>query len=315
MIWVANRNKPLKHSSGAVTLSRDGNIVVLDETTNQTVWSTNLTTTFPVMNTTIQLLETGNLVLQKEDSGEILWQSFSEPTDVIVPGMTLSQNVNTGKMVALSAWKNASDPELGSFTTGLEAQSIPQLATWNQGRPHWRSGPWNGLIFLGIKEMFYAYLDGFTQVTNDSAGNFFYSKPQENVYITASVNSTGHVMRNVWNGMAKRWDVGWTAPENECDVYGKCGEFGSCNVTQSPICTCLRGFEPVNEEEWGRGNWTNGCRRRNQLQCGNDEFERLLSVRQLLMLIRQFLQSRDIWVQITRLILMVRSTHHRKYQL
>ena len=27
------------------------------------------------------------------------------------------------------------------------------------------------------------------------------------------------------------------------------------------------------------------------------------------------IQSRDIWVQITRLILMVRSTHHRKYQL
>ena len=36
---------------------------------------------------------------------------------------------------------------------------------------------------------------------------------------------------------------------------------------------------------------------------------------QLLMLIRQSLLSRDIWVQITRLILMVRSTHHRKYQL
>ncbi|KAG6394005.1 hypothetical protein SASPL_144581 [Salvia splendens] len=207
-----------------------------------------------------------------EATGDVLWESFSETTDVIVPGMTLSQKVKTGKMMALSAWKNASDPKLGSFTAGLEAQSIPQLATWNEGRLHWRSGPWNGLIFLGIKEMFYAYLDGFTQVTNDSAGNFFYSKPQENVYITASVNSTGHVLRNVWNGVAKRWEVGWTAPENECDVYGKCGEFGSCNVMQTPICTCLRGFEPENEEEWGRGNWSNGCRRKNQLQCGGDGF-------------------------------------------
>ncbi|XP_047941217.1 G-type lectin S-receptor-like serine/threonine-protein kinase At1g11330 [Salvia hispanica] len=274
VIWVANRNKPLKDSSGSVTLSRDGNLVVLDGT-NQTVWSTNLTLTSLVMNTTVQLLNTGNLVLQKEDLGEILWQSFSEPTDVIVPGMTLSQNAKTGEMVALSAWKNASDPELGSFTAGLEAQSIPQLATWNEGRPHWRSGPWNGLIFLGIKEMFYAYLDGFTQVKNDSAGNFFYTKQQDNVYITASVNSTGSVIRKVWNGVAKRWEVGWTAPENECDVYGKCGAFGSCNVMESPICSCLRGFEPVNEDEWGRGNWTNGCRRRNQLQCGDDGFERL----------------------------------------
>ncbi|KAG6392273.1 hypothetical protein SASPL_146487 [Salvia splendens] len=210
VIWVANRNKPLKDSSGVVTLSQDGNLVVLDGTTNQTIWSTNLTTTSPVMNTTAQLLDTGNLILQKEDSGDILWQSFSEPTDVIVPGMTLSQNVNTGKMVALSAWKNPSDPELGSFTAGLDAQSIPQLVTWN-----------------------------------------------------------------VWNGVTKRWDVGWTAPVNECDHYGTCGAFGSCNSLESPICSCLRGFEPVNEDEWGRGNWTNGCKRRNQLQCGDDGFERL----------------------------------------
>ncbi|XP_057764770.1 G-type lectin S-receptor-like serine/threonine-protein kinase At1g11330 [Salvia miltiorrhiza] len=123
--------------------------------------------------------------------------------------------------------------------------------------------------------MFYAYLDGFTQVTNDSAGNFFYTKPQENVYITASVNSSGNVLRKVWNGIEKRWVVEWTTPENECDVYGKCGPFGSCNALQSPICTCLRGFEPAKEDEWGRGNWTNGCRRRNQLQCGKgDRFQR-----------------------------------------
>ncbi|KAG6394006.1 hypothetical protein SASPL_144582 [Salvia splendens] len=276
VIWVANRDTPLTDSSGSLTLSRGGNIVVLDGTTNQTVWSTNITpTTSPVINSTAQLLDTGNLVLREEATGDVLWESFSEPTDVIVPGMTLSQNVKTGKMVALSAWKNASDPELGRFTAGLDAFSIPQLATWDEGRPHWRSGPWNGLIFLGIKEMFYAYLDGFTQVTNDSAGNFFYSKPQENVYITASVNSTGHVLRKVWDGVAKRWNVEWTAPENECDVYGKCGAFGSCNVVKSRICTCLRGFEAANEDEWRRGNWTNGCRRRKQLQCGGDGFERL----------------------------------------
>ncbi|XP_057764682.1 G-type lectin S-receptor-like serine/threonine-protein kinase At1g11300 [Salvia miltiorrhiza] len=273
VIWVANREKPLKDASGAVTLSQDGNLVVIDGA-NQTLWSTNLTTSS--VNSTVQILDTGNLVVRDAATGDTLWQSFSEPTNVVVPGMTLSQNVKTGKQVAVSAWKNASDPEIGSFSAGLDALSIPQLFAWNEGRPHWRSGPWNGLIFLGIKEMFYAYLDGFTQVKNDSAGNFFYTKPQENVYITASVNSSGSVIRKVWNGIEKRWDLVWTAPENECDVYGKCGPFGSCNALQSPICTCLRGFEPVNEDEWRRGNWTNGCGRRNQLQCGKgDRFQRL----------------------------------------
>ena len=34
------------------------------------------------------------------------------------------------------------------------------------------------------------------------------------------------------------------------DIYGFCGEFGSCNKHDSPICSYLRGFEPRNEGEW-----------------------------------------------------------------
>ncbi|KAL1537442.1 non-specific serine/threonine protein kinase [Salvia divinorum] len=172
VIWVANRDAPLKDSSGAVTLSRDGNLVVLDGT-NRTVWSTNLNTTSPVDNPVVQILDNGNLVLREEAAGDTLWESFSHPTDVLMQGMTLSQNVKTGKQVLLTAWKNATDPGIGSFAGGLEVMSgTPQLVSRNEGWPHWRSGQWNGLIFLGIKLMFSAYLEGFNQVKNDSVGNF-----------------------------------------------------------------------------------------------------------------------------------------------
>ncbi|KAL1537443.1 non-specific serine/threonine protein kinase [Salvia divinorum] len=270
VIWVANRDTPLRDSSGAVTLSRDGNLVVLDGT-NQTVWSTNLTTSS--VNPVVQILDTGNLILREEGSGDTLWESFSHPTDVMVQGMTLSQNVKTGKQVLLTAWKNASDPGMGSFTGGIDAMSgTVQLFTWNDGRPHWRSGPWNGQIFLGIKETLYGYLDAITQVNSDSAGNIFFSPPPIDGLVMW--NSSGSAIRKAWNNMEKRWDV-VAYPKNECDVYGKCGPFGSCSIMQSPVCSCLRGFEPANEDEWGRGNWTNGCRRRNQLRCGDDGFDRL----------------------------------------
>ncbi|KAG6399846.1 hypothetical protein SASPL_141331 [Salvia splendens] len=272
VIWVANRDTPLKDSSGAATLSKDGNLVVLDGT-NRTVWSTNLTTTSPVINSIVQILDTGNLVLREEDSGDTLWESFSHPTDAMVQGMRISQNVNTGKQVLLTAWKNETDPGMGSFTGGIDAMSgTVQLFSWNDGRPHWRSGPWNGQIFLGIKDVFYAYLDAIAQVNSDGAGNIFFSPPPIDGIVIW--NSSGSVIRKVWNKMEKRWDV-VAYPKNECDVYGKCGVFGSCNALESPICRCLRGFEPVNEEEWGRGNWTSGCRRRNQLRCGDDGFERV----------------------------------------
>nr|KYP48855.1 Cysteine-rich receptor-like protein kinase 10 [Cajanus cajan] len=64
--------------------------------------------------------------------------------------------------------------------------------------------------------------------------------------------------------------VKWTSHESDCDVYGICGAYAICNSLKSPICSCLRGFEPRNQEEWNRQNWTNGCARRAPLQCERD---------------------------------------------
>ncbi|KAG6392276.1 hypothetical protein SASPL_146490 [Salvia splendens] len=301
VIWVANRDTPLTDSSGSVTLSRDGNLVILDGT-NRTVWSTNLTTS--PTNPVVQILDTGNLVLREEASGDMLWESFSHPTDIQVQGMPLSQNVKTGKQVLLTAWKNATDPGTGRFTGGLDVTSgTPQLYIRDiEGRPRLRSGPWNvktypriGLfgkepypririlrilirVSVSVPHRFYAHLDGFNHVTNDSAGNFFFTPQLMNDrHIISSVNFSGSMERKVWNG--NKWDLVLVAPENECDVYGKCGPFGSCNIMQSPICSCLRGFEPVNEDEWRRGNWTDGCRRKNRLQCGGDGFAMLQNMK------------------------------------
>lgn len=62
------------------------------------------------------------------------------------------------------------------------------------------------------------------------------------------------------------WKVTWESKQTECDVYGKCGVFGICNPKNSPICSCLRGYEPKSVEEWNRGNWTSGCVRKTPLQ-------------------------------------------------
>ncbi|KAI3909839.1 hypothetical protein MKW92_050642 [Papaver armeniacum] len=59
----------------------------------------------------------------------------------------------------------------------------------------------------------------------------------------------------------------WRSQDTECDVYGKCGPFGSCNALDSPICSCLQGFEPKSKDEWSNGNWLGGCVRRTELQC------------------------------------------------
>ncbi|KAH6821084.1 S-locus lectin protein kinase family protein [Perilla frutescens var. hirtella] len=65
---------------------------------------------------------------------------------------------------------------------------------------------------------------------------------------------------------------------NPCETSGKCGAYGVCSPGGSPICSCLRGFDPLNNLEWSSENWTQGCVRRVPLSCdegNNDGFVKL----------------------------------------
>ncbi|KAL8460257.1 hypothetical protein ACS0TY_031973 [Phlomoides rotata] len=275
VVWVANRETPLNDSTSTATVSKDGNLVLVNSR-NQTVWSTNATTSSP-LNTTLQILDTGNLILRDNVTGATVWESFSQPSDCFLPTMRIIDNKNTGEKVLVTSWRNASDPRVGSFASGLESLPLPQMFTWNNGRPHWRSGPWNGLILIGVQDMYSPYLDGFSVVDN-RAGISYFTAPEGNFLMKIDLNSSGTLLQRLWDDQKQSWDIVWMAPQNECDVYGTCGEYGSCNSRDSRICSCLRGFEPVSEDEWGRGNWSSGCRRKIQLQCGagkEDGFHRL----------------------------------------
>ncbi|CAI9756533.1 unnamed protein product [Fraxinus pennsylvanica] len=263
VIWVANRDKPIPGSSGSITISRDGNIV-LTNGESEIVWSSNVTTSS--VNASAQLLSTGNLVLLDKSSRRTLWESFEHPSNTFLPHLRLVHNINTGNKVVLSSWKTPTDPEVGNFSVGLQALNIPQIYTWNGNRPHWRSGPWNGQILIGVQDMYSVYNDEFT-VGNDLPGTYYFTAPEGKFLMRFTLNSAGSLVQTLWNDKIKHWDETWSAPQQECDVYGTCGPFGSCNALSSPICSCLSGFEPKNSEEWGRGNWAGGCIRRKPLLC------------------------------------------------
>ena len=63
------------------------------------------------------------------------------------------------------------------------------------------------------------------------------------------LDSQGNIMQIDWDDEKEDWEVVGFAPANECDVYGTCGAFGSCYALSSPICSCLKGFEPKIVEE------------------------------------------------------------------
>ncbi|CAK9138700.1 unnamed protein product [Ilex paraguariensis] len=266
-VWVANRNKPLNDSSGIVTISEDGNLVILNGQ-KEIIWSSNVSN--PAANSSAQLLDTGSLVLRDNSGERIIWESFQKPSDSFLQKMRIGTDAKTGESTRLTSWKSPSDPTTGTFSFGVEPLKIPQAFVWNGSHPYWRSGPWNGQFFIGVPTMESSYLSGFTLV-DDKEGtvslSYTYSTdPSYLLYLL--LNSEGDLQQKNWLFSGKEeWEVAWSAIEHECDVYGKCGPFGSCNSLESPICTCLRGFGPKHMDEWSQGNWSSGCIRKTSLQC------------------------------------------------
>ncbi|MCD9642917.1 hypothetical protein HAX54_029966 [Datura stramonium] len=265
VIWVANRDKPLQDSSGTLTISEDGNLVIMNGQ-NKSLWSSNISPA--LRNSTAQLLDTGNLVLKDNSSGRVLWESFSDLSDSLLQHMKLGIDKSTNTTNLLKSWRSPVDPSDGSFSAGTKPETIPQIFIWKNGLPHWRSGPWNKQVFIGVPEMTSFYFSGFELVSDNTGTTYFsYSyADQGDDMLYLVLNSTGFLQqKNLYAGK-NEWEVTWAGPANECDFYGKCGPFGSCDANGSPICTCLQGFKPKNQEEWGKGNWTNGCIRKTMLE-------------------------------------------------
>ncbi|XP_074269991.1 G-type lectin S-receptor-like serine/threonine-protein kinase SD1-13 [Silene latifolia] len=268
VVWVANRNNPLRNSLGSFQISKDDNLQVLNGQ-KHILWSSNVTLSQLATNMSkAQLLDSGNLVLFSSDNN-IIWQSFDHAGNTLLPHMSLVYNKATGKNSIVQAWKNPSDPSQGRFTTALGPSVLPEFFIWDNGRRYYRSGPWNGNWFLGIEVAVPSFQSHGIIIQTDGKGNtsLEFSIPPF-LLTNYELSYQGTARQQYWDDTKGDWNALWEAPDNECGFYGRCGEYGSCNFLSSPICECLKGFEPKVRQEWESGNWSNGCTRTKQLQCG-----------------------------------------------
>ncbi|XP_047310321.1 G-type lectin S-receptor-like serine/threonine-protein kinase At1g11300 [Impatiens glandulifera] len=262
VLWVANRDNPLNDSSGLITISKDGNLVILNGR-EQILWSSNATVASS--NATAQLQDSGNLVLQHPSDGKAIWQSFEHPSNSFLVGMKLSVGMNADDKIVSTSWRSEVDPSDGVFTMGMDLQSLPQVVVWNGNRPYWRSGPWNGQFFIGKQSRgSYHGLD----VTDNKRGNVFMTFTYAEIGLKYFIlDSNGIVKYRHWVEGKQDWEVQWLAQETECDFYGRCGPFAICNPKNSQWCSCFKGFEPNDSSEWNIGNFSGGCKRRLPLHC------------------------------------------------
>ncbi|XP_030461331.2 G-type lectin S-receptor-like serine/threonine-protein kinase At1g61370 isoform X2 [Syzygium oleosum] len=266
IVWVANRDVPLMYAdrSAKLTIGSDGNLKLMDVQQN-IVWSTNVSG--QSNNTSAALLDSGNFVLQ-DANYTVIWGSFEDPTDTLLPGMKMGLNVRTGAKQYLISWRSDNDPSPGSFSTGMTGETPPQPFTWNGSTPYWRGGQWDKSKFIGIEDMEESYLSGINVQQDIQQGTtYFWFDTYNRFFAYLFVSPGGSLKSMTWDDGAKAWLTNWVGPNNTCEIYGTCGPFGVCNSLNSPICRCLYGFVPKSNVEWKGANWTGGCVRETELNC------------------------------------------------
>ncbi|KAG5048414.1 hypothetical protein JHK85_009517 [Glycine max] len=238
VIWTANRAVPVANSDnfvfdekGNAFLEKDGTLVWSTNTSNKGVSS-------------MELLDTGNLVLLGSDNSTVIWQSFNHPTDTLLPTQEFTEGM-----------KLISDPSTNNLTHFLEIKSgnVVLTAGFRTLQPYWTMQKDNRKVINK---------DGDAVASANISGNSwrFYGKSKSllwqfifstdqgtNATWIAVLGSDGFITFSNLNGgesnaASQRIPQDSCATPEPCDAYTICTGNQRCSCP-SVIPSCKPGFD------------------------------------------------------------------------
>ncbi|XP_050145396.1 G-type lectin S-receptor-like serine/threonine-protein kinase At1g11410 [Malus sylvestris] len=277
VVWVANRDNPINGSSGVLSIGFDGNLVLQANTSQGLVplWSTNVSISLASNdNIFAQILDSGSLVLAKQGSQDVFWQSTDHPTNILLSKMKIGLDRRSGINRFLTCWNSDNDPGMGNVSLRMDLNGSPQLILYKNEAKWWRSGQWDGIQWGGIPAVHRSDVFKINFVNNKDEAAVQWTVLDPSIYSLNKIDGSGTLNHLVWQEQQKRWVLLWSAPLDACDSYGKCGKFGNCNPTNIGFnCTCYPGYEPISPKDWDLKDGSGGCKRRQGLRsmCRNGE--------------------------------------------
>jgi hypothetical protein len=130
---------------------------------------------------------------------------------------------------------------------------------WNGTRQYWTTDPWTGDMVSGIN---YNLL-----LVDDDTESYF---ADDSIVYRYVADVSGQVKGWVWMEGMRAWSLLYAEPKARCAVPRGCGAFGVCSEAASTACGCARGFRPQDDVGWSLGDYTGGCVRNAELQCGKN---------------------------------------------
>ncbi|CAN6277053.1 unnamed protein product [Urochloa humidicola] len=268
VVWVANRDSPISNASSVKLTVTNSSEMVLFDSEGRTIWmAVNTTTTGGAHGAVAVLQDSGNFALRLPN-GTCIWQSIDHPTDTILPNTRILLSYKGQAAGRIVAWKGPDDPSSGDFSFGIDPSSNLQIFVWNGSLPYKRPLVVNEVSVSGGTYQSNATTSVMSQYVYYRGDHFYYTYTVSDgsPYTRILLDYRGNLSPLSWNNTTLSWTVACETPTG-CDFYASCGPFGSCDAAAAPTCQCPDGFELVDSH-----NLSRGCKRKEALRCGNDNY-------------------------------------------
>lgn len=218
LVWTAGRGAPVNQGA-QLKFQSDGDLVLLNGTGSQ-VWKSGTANKGVV---SALMGNDGNLVLKNRSSGKV-WESFNNPTDTLL----VDQVFTVGQTLSMGYYSFSFD-----YSGNLSLKWQNNITYWNVSF----SQPFS-LLKLSLNDQ------GIFSLTNSTRSQLWLTRSSDYTDISVTVrritlDSDGNLRAYGWHGTTQSWQVGWSAVEDQCQVYGWCGNSGICVYNQTaPYCIC-----------------------------------------------------------------------------
>ncbi|PQQ00041.1 uncharacterized protein Pyn_37453 [Prunus yedoensis var. nudiflora] len=273
IVWHANGNNEAAVAPKGSTVNLTANSgLVLRSPQGEELWKSG-TSVGVVANGVMN--DTGNFVLQDRNS-ESLWETFKNPTDTMLPGMTFERS---GK---LSSRQSETTYSKGKFQLLLQEDGNLVISTINlptnfANEPYYATDTTSGTVAGSEGKELVFNVSGYLYVLRENGEKYNLAvgeavSAREN-YIRATLNFDGifaqyYHPRNFTGNVS--WTLRWSEPDDICQRItedsgvGVCGYNSICTLKgdKRPTCGCPTGFSLLDPNDPYRGckpDFIQGC--------------------------------------------------------
>jgi hypothetical protein len=230
IVWTANANSPVSHSD-SFEFDKDGTAYL--QSSGSTVWTANMSG----KGASMQLLDSGNLVVLGQDSSSPLWQSFSYPTNTLLSGQSFRDGMS---LTSQSTRQNM------TYTLEIKSGDMMLYAGFQNPQPYWSARQDNQLIPNKNGDIYSASLNSTSWYFYDQSGSLLSQlliahQGDANTTFAAVLGADGSIAFYMLQSGNDKTTLPTAIPQDSCDMPTQCKPYSICSSGTGCQCPSALG--------------------------------------------------------------------------